>query len=71
MHRCQRAPKHRHRVIVWSLVVLASVVLLFSMIANWVQTQLLDTNQFADSTDEILQNQDVQEQLSIFAVDQR
>jgi len=55
---------------VWSLVVLASVVLLVSMIANWVQTELLDTNQFADSTDEILQNQDVQEQLSIFAVDQ-
>ena len=54
----------------WSLVVLASVVLLVSMIANWVQTQLLDTGQFADSTDEILQNKDVQEQLSIFAVDQ-
>jgi hypothetical protein len=65
-----REPKHRHRALVWSLVVLASVVLLVSMIANWVQTELLDTNQFADSTDEILQNQDVQEQLSIFAVDQ-
>jgi hypothetical protein len=68
--RAAREPKHRHRALVWSLVVLASVVLLVSMIANWVQTELLDTNQFADSTDEILQNQDVQEQLSIFAVDQ-
>ena len=63
-------PKHRHRALVWSLVVLASVVLLVSMIANWVQTEVLDSNQFANSTDEILQNQDVQEQLSIFAVDQ-
>ena len=40
------------------------------MIANWVQTQVLDSGQFASSTDEILQNQDVQQQLSIFAVDQ-
>ena len=62
--------KHRHLLLVWSLVVLASVVLFVSMIANWVQTEVLDTNQFADSTEEILQNQDVQEQLSIFAVDQ-
>ncbi len=54
----------------WSLVVLASVVLLVSMIANWVQTEVLDSDQFADSTEEILQDEDVQEQLSIFAVDQ-
>ena len=68
--RAAREPKHRHRALVWSLVVLASVVLLVSMIANWVQTEVLDSNQFANSTEEILQNKDVQEQLSIFAVDQ-
>jgi hypothetical protein len=61
---------HRHRGLVRSLVALASVVLLVSMLANWVQTQVLDENEFADSTDQILQNEDVQEQLSIFAVDQ-
>ena len=68
--RAAREPKHRHRALVWSLVVLASVVLIVSMIANWVQTEVLDTNQFADSTEEILENEDVQEQLGIFAVDQ-
>ncbi len=68
--RSAREPKRRHRALVWSLVVLASVVLLVSMIANWVQTEVLDTNQFSNNTQEILQNQDVQEQLSIFAVDQ-
>ena len=52
------------------LVVLASVVLLVSMIANWVQTQVLDSNQLSDQTSAILKNPDVQEQLSIFAVDQ-
>jgi hypothetical protein len=62
--------KHRHRALVWCLVVLASVVLLVSMIANWVQTEVLDSNQFDNSTEEILNNKDVQEQLGIFAVDQ-
>ena len=52
------------------LVVLASVVLLVSMIANWVQTQVLDSNQLSGQTSAILKNPDVQEQLSIFAVDQ-
>ncbi len=68
--RAAQEPKHRHRKLVWALVVLASIVLVVSMLANWVQTEVLDSNQFANSTDEILQNQDVQEQLSIFAVDQ-
>jgi hypothetical protein len=63
-------PKHRHRALVWALVVLASVVLVVSMIANWVQTEVLDTNQFSNNTEKILRNKDVQEQLSIFAVDQ-
>jgi hypothetical protein len=59
-----------HRVLVRVLVVLASVVLLVSMIANWVQTQVLDSHQLSDQTSAILKNPDVQEQLSIFAVDQ-
>jgi hypothetical protein len=59
-----------HRGLVRLLVVLASVVLLLSMIANWVQTQLLDSNQLSDQTSAILANPDVQEQLSIFAVNQ-
>jgi hypothetical protein len=63
-------PKRRHRVLVRLLVVLASVVLVLSMVANWVQTQVLDSNQLRDQTAAILDHPDVQEQLSIFAVDQ-
>ena len=63
-------PKHRHRKLVWALVVLASIVLVVSMIANWVQTQVLNSGEFSNSTEKILQNKDVQQQLSIFAVDQ-
>jgi hypothetical protein len=68
--RAAQEPKHRHRKLVWFLIVLASVVLLVSMIANWVQTQLLSSGKLGDQTEQILKNKDVQEQLSIFAVDQ-
>ena len=68
--RAAQDPKHRHRALVWALVVFASVVLVVSMIANWVQTEALSSGQLSNQTDEILKNKDVQEQLSIFAVDQ-
>ena len=63
-------PKRRHRVIVWSLIVLASVLLILSITANWVQRTLLNTDEVTDTTTEILADEDVQEQLSIFTVEQ-
>ena len=54
----------------WSLIVLASVVLILSLTANWVQREALDTDQVADTTDQVLADQDVQEALSIYLVDQ-
>ena len=63
-------PKRRHRVLVWSLVVLASVLLTVSITANWVQRELLDTDQVVNTTDEILDDEDVQEALSTYTVDQ-
>jgi hypothetical protein len=62
--------ERRHRVLVWSLIVLASVLLVVSMTANWVQRAALDTDQVEDTTDQILADQDVQEALSIYLVDQ-
>jgi hypothetical protein len=63
-------PERRRRVLVWSLIVLASVLLIASMTANWVQREALNTNEVEDTTDQILADQDVQEQLSIYLVDQ-
>ena len=63
-------PKHRHRALVWPLIVLASVVLIFSIIANWVQTEALDTNQVKNTTDQILKDKDVQQALATYTVDQ-
>ena len=63
-------PKRRHRAIVWSLIVLASVVLVVSIIANWVQREALETEQVEDTTDQIVRDEDVREALATFTVDQ-
>jgi hypothetical protein len=63
-------PKRRHRALVWSLIVLASVLLIFSVAGNWVQREALDTDQVENTTDEMLADEDVQEALSIYLVDQ-
>ena len=62
--------KHRHRAIVWPLIVLASVVLVLSIIANWVQREALDTNQIKNTTDQIVKDPDVQQALATYTVDQ-
>ena len=63
-------PKRRRRVLVWSMIVLASVLLIFSITANWVQRAVLDTDEVVNTSDEILSDEDVQEALSIYLVDQ-
>ena len=63
-------PKHRRRAIVWPLIVLASLVLVFSIIANWVQREALDTQQVKDTTDQIVRDEDIQQALATFTVDQ-
>ena len=63
-------PNRRHRGLVWSLIVLASVVLVFSLLANWVQTEALETDQVENTTDQILADPDVQQALAIYTVDE-
>ena len=63
-------PKRRRRALVWSMIVLASLLLIVSITANWVQRAVLDTDEVVNTTDEILTDQDVQEALSIYLVDQ-
>ncbi|MGH2925944.1 MAG: hypothetical protein ACRDK1_08235 [Solirubrobacterales bacterium] len=63
-------PRHRRRAIVWPLIVLASVVLVLSIFANWVQREALDTNQIKSTTDQILKDPDVQQALATYSVDQ-
>ena len=39
--------RRRHRVLVWSLIGVASLLLIFSMTANWVQRTVLDSDEVA------------------------
>ena len=63
-------PKRRHRVAVWAAIVLASILLVVSILANWVQTQLLDSGQVKNTTEQILAQKDVQQALATYSVDQ-
>jgi hypothetical protein len=62
--------RKRHRAIAWSLIALASALLVFSIMANWVQTKLLDTDKVTDTTQKIVTDPAVEEQLSLYLVDQ-
>jgi len=64
------APQRSRRGLVWSLIVLGSVVLVFSLTANWVQRELFNTDEVKSTTDEMLSDEDVQQALSTYAVDQ-
>jgi hypothetical protein len=55
---------------VWPLIVLASVVLVFSILANWVQREALETSEVKDTTDQIVKDEDIQQALATFTVDQ-
>ncbi|HMC06742.1 MAG TPA: hypothetical protein VKG89_05040 [Solirubrobacterales bacterium] len=46
------------------------MVLVLSILANWVQREALDTNQIKNTTDQILKDPDVQQALATFTVDQ-
>ena len=49
---------------------LASVVLVLSITANWVQRETLNTDQVGDTTDQIVKDEDVQQALATYTVEQ-
>src|SRR5215211_904174 len=62
--------RRRHRALVWPLIVLASVLLVLSISANWIQAEALDTDWVVSATDEMLEAPEVREALAVYAVDQ-
>jgi hypothetical protein len=64
------APLSRKRAIaVWSLVGLATLLLLVGSLTVWVKRQALDTDAWVDASGELLANDEIRSQLSIFLVD--
>jgi hypothetical protein len=60
----------RRRIGIWSLIVLASVIALITILTVWVNRQLLDNNQFRKSTTHLIQDQQIRGALSVYLVNQ-
>jgi hypothetical protein len=68
--RAQAPPLSRNRAIaVWTLVVVAGVLLLLSSLTIWVKRQALDTNNWTNTSGQMLANDQIRQQLSIYLVD--
>jgi hypothetical protein len=65
----ESAPLSRRRAIaVWSLVALATLLLLVSSLTVWVKRQALDTDAWTDVSGRLLENDDIRSTLSIYLV---
>jgi hypothetical protein len=68
--RGESPPLTRKRAIaVWTLVVVASILILVSSLTIWVKRQALDTNAWTDASGQMLANDEIRQQLSIYLVD--
>ncbi|TML11792.1 MAG: hypothetical protein E6G31_10945 [Actinobacteria bacterium] len=68
--RGESAPLTRNRAIaVWALVVVASILMLFSSLTIWVKRQALDTDAWTNTSGQMLANDEIRQQLSIYLVD--
>jgi hypothetical protein len=68
--RTESAPLSRKRAIaVWALVIVASLLLLISSLTIWVKRQALDTDAWTNASGQMLANDDIRQQLSLYLVD--
>jgi hypothetical protein len=60
----------RRRIAIWSLIVLASVIGLISVLAVWTDRQMLDNQAWNDATKKAIADPAVQDALSVYLVNQ-
>lgn len=66
----ESAPLSRNRAIaVWTLVIVASVLMLLSSLTIWVKRQALETNAWTNASGQMLANDEIRQQLSLYLVD--
>ena len=63
-------PVHRHRVIVGALLALATLIGFWACFAVWVNRQVLNTNNWTDTSSRLLADPHVQEALSVYLVNE-
>ena len=59
----------KRAIAVWTLVVVASILLLLSSLTVWVKRQALDTDAWTNASGQMLANDEIRQQLSIYLVD--
>jgi hypothetical protein len=60
----------RRRALVWTLIVVASLIGLGSILTTWVHRQMLDNQSWKDASAQLIENPEVQNALSIYLVNQ-
>jgi hypothetical protein len=60
----------RRRALVWTLIVLASLIGLGTILTTWVHRQMLDNQSWKDASAKLIQDPQVQEALSVFLVNE-
>jgi hypothetical protein len=64
------ALSRRRRTAVWTLVVLATLLLLVAVLATWVNRQMLDNDSWTKTSREVIQDPAVQSALSVYVTNQ-
>ncbi len=68
--RGESPPLTRKRAIaVWTLLVVASILILISSLTIWVKRQALDTDAWTNASGQMLANDEIRQQLSLYLVD--
>jgi hypothetical protein len=57
------------RAVIWSLIVLASLIGIGSILSTWVERQMLDDQSWRDASAELIEDSEVRGALSVFLVD--
>ena len=60
----------RRRILVWAMLVLATVIALVSILTLFVDRQMLDNNEWRNASADVIENDQVQQGLAVYLVDQ-
>jgi hypothetical protein len=63
-------PHGWRRWLPWALVVVATIIALISALNVWVKRQALDTNNWTNASERLLENSEIRNALSVYIVDQ-
>jgi hypothetical protein len=63
-------PRHRHRVLVSVLLVVGTLVAFLTVFSVWVNRQVLNTDNWVETSTRLLENEEIDEQLATFMVGQ-